>query len=134
MTVPSHPPWLVGPKLVPFDEKYQRFYDMAHKKAVADGGEPLDPNNLKPQQHDEHMAEHMERGDFKRWGTRANQAKMTAEEIRELEMEMQMEIEIRKNLNPPPPQRTYWRPPGVMGNGFSPQYLILLQRRVSRPI
>jgi len=93
---------------VPFDDKLGRFYDMAHKQAGADGGDYWDPNNLKPQQHDEHMAEHMDRGDFKRWGARAN---MTAEEIKQLEMEAQAAMELRKNLNPPPPSSPTGEPP-----------------------
>jgi hypothetical protein len=56
---------------VPFDPKYNRFYDMQHKTAIADGGSPRDPNNLEPMQHDEHMEFHKENGDFARWGQRA---------------------------------------------------------------
>ena len=58
---------------VPFDAVRGRFYDMAHNKALADGGTNA-AGNLKPQEHAEHMAEHMENGDFARWGARARQA------------------------------------------------------------
>jgi len=64
---------------VPFDPESGRFYDMAHKQAIADGGNPRDPNNLKPQLHSEHMEEHMENGDFARWGARANQTQTPTE-------------------------------------------------------
>lgn len=58
---------------VPFDAVRGRFYDMAHNKALADGGTNA-AENLKPQEHAEHMAEHMENGDFARWGARAKEA------------------------------------------------------------
>ncbi len=48
-----------------------RNQDVAHKQAVADQGDPNDPENYDPQPHDEHMKEHKERGDFKRWGARS---------------------------------------------------------------
>lgn len=52
----------------------QHYYDMAHKRAIADGGGSTDPDNLKPQLHSEHMQEHTDNGDFSRWGKRANQS------------------------------------------------------------
>ena len=45
-----------------------RNQDVAHIKAKADGGAPNDPKNFNPQPHDEHMQEHIDNGDFKRWG------------------------------------------------------------------
>ena len=60
-----------------------------------------------PMQHDEHMSEHMEKGDFKRWGARANQTEtMTPERIRQLEMEAETEAEMERNLNRVPSQPT----------------------------
>jgi len=58
---------------VPFDAIRGRYYDMAHKLALADGGTNA-AENLKPQEHGEHMAEHMANGDFARWGSRAREA------------------------------------------------------------
>lgn len=57
-------------KTVPFDALRGRFYDMAHTKALADGGTNA-AENLKPQEHGEHIAEHMANGDFARWAGRA---------------------------------------------------------------
>jgi len=54
-----------------------RNQDVAHKQAVGDGGDPNDPQNYDPQPHDEHMRDHMERGDFKRWGARSVQGGST---------------------------------------------------------
>lgn len=45
--------------------------DVAHIKAKADGGAPNDPKNFNPQPHDQHMQEHIQNGDFKRWGARS---------------------------------------------------------------
>jgi RHS repeat-associated protein len=53
---------------VPFDAARGRFYDMAHIDALVDGGTNA-AENLKPQQHDEHIAEHMANGDFARWAS-----------------------------------------------------------------
>jgi RHS repeat-associated protein len=58
---------------VPLDVLRGRYYDMAHIKALADGGTNA-AENLKPQLHDEHMAEHVANGDFVRWGARAKDA------------------------------------------------------------
>jgi RHS repeat-associated protein len=55
---------------VPFDTVRQRYFDMAHIKPLADGGTNA-VENLKPQEHGEHMAEHMANGDFKRWASQA---------------------------------------------------------------
>jgi RHS repeat-associated protein len=55
---------------VPFDLKLNRFYDMSHIKALADGG-TNDASNLQPMQHDEHMASHA--ADFPRWGARVQE-------------------------------------------------------------
>jgi RHS repeat-associated protein len=63
---------------VPFDAIRGRFYDMAHIKPIADGGASAAAENLKPQEHGEHMAEHMANGDFARWGARAKDAVVDA--------------------------------------------------------
>ena len=55
---------------IPFDAVRGRYYDMAHIKALADGG-ANEASNLKPQEHGEHMQEHVRNGDFKRWAQRA---------------------------------------------------------------
>lgn len=52
----------------PKDPATGRNQDVAHKQAVADGGAPNDPQNYEPQPHDQHMREHKDNGDFKRWG------------------------------------------------------------------
>lgn len=44
---------------------------MSLKQAVADGGAPNDPRNYEPKPRDQHIKEHMENGDFKRWGARS---------------------------------------------------------------
>ena len=75
---------------VAFDEKLGRFYDMQHKTAIADGGNPRDPNNLTPMQHDEHMAEHINNRDFQRWGARANQTQTPGEPTPGEQLENQM--------------------------------------------
>jgi RHS repeat-associated protein len=56
---------------VPYDESMGRFYDMAHKTPIADGGSPRDPANLEPMLHSDHMDSHRENGDFARWGARS---------------------------------------------------------------
>jgi len=56
---------------VPYDESMGRFYDMAHKTPIADGGDPTDPANLEPMLHSDHMDQHMQNGDFARWGSRS---------------------------------------------------------------
>lgn len=43
--------------------------DVAHKKALADGG-TNDLDNIKPQPHKEHVAEHKANGDYSRWAKR----------------------------------------------------------------
>jgi hypothetical protein len=50
---------------------------MAHIKALADGGTNA-AENLKPQEHGEHMAEHMANGDFARWASNAKAAAKAA--------------------------------------------------------
>ena len=45
--------------------------DVSHKKPLADGG-TNNVDNIKPQPHKEHIEEHKQNGDFKRWGARKN--------------------------------------------------------------
>jgi RHS repeat-associated protein len=52
----------------PVDSTTGRFQDVAHKKAVGDGGSPNDPKNIEPKPHAEHVEEHKKNGDFRRWG------------------------------------------------------------------
>jgi RHS repeat-associated protein len=71
---------------VPFDAARGRFFDMAHIKALANGGTNA-AENLKPQEHGEHMAEHSANGDFSRWASNAkdtivNGAKAAGEELK----------------------------------------------------
>lgn len=47
-----------------------RNYDVAHIKALADGGENT-VDNIRPMHPAEHRAEHMRNGDYGRWGKRA---------------------------------------------------------------
>ncbi|MDB5447275.1 MAG: repeat protein [Phenylobacterium sp.] len=53
----------------PTDPVTGRRYDVAHTRAIADGGtNTLD--NIRPMRPDEHMAEHMANGDHARWAQR----------------------------------------------------------------
>lgn len=56
----------------PKDPATGRNQDVSHKQALADGG-TNEPDNVEPQPHDEHVQDHMENGDFKRWGARSGQ-------------------------------------------------------------
>ncbi len=71
---------------VPLDAARGRFQDMAHIKALADGGTNA-AGNLKPQEHGEHMAEHMANGDFARWASRAKDAVVNGAEAAGREIE-----------------------------------------------
>jgi hypothetical protein len=71
---------------VPFDTVRQRYVDMAHIKALADGGTNA-AENLKPQEHGEHMAEHMANGDFARWASRAKDTVVNGAEAAGKEIE-----------------------------------------------
>jgi hypothetical protein len=62
----------------PLDPRLGRNQDISHKKALADGGDNS-VSNVEPKPHDEHMSEHMEAGDFRRWGARAQQGKKKEE-------------------------------------------------------
>ena len=78
---------------VPFDEKMGRYYDMHHIEAIANGGDPRDPKNLRPMQHDEHVAEHSANGDFAKWAQRANDTEPTVGEQLENQMNAQRPID-----------------------------------------
>jgi hypothetical protein len=71
---------------VPFDTVRGRFQDMAHILARTDGGKDV-AENLKPQEHGEHMAEHMANGDFARWASRAREAVVNGAEAAGKEIE-----------------------------------------------
>lgn len=51
-----------------------RNYDVAHIEALGDGGADV-YENTRPMHPDDHRKEHMDRGDFKRWGGRSGQGK-----------------------------------------------------------
>jgi RHS repeat-associated protein len=53
----------------PKDSETGRNHDVAHKKALADGG-TNDVDNYEPLPHPEHVREHSDAGDFQRWGSR----------------------------------------------------------------
>jgi RHS repeat-associated protein len=48
--------------------------DVSHIVPVGDGGDPNDLNNYGPQPHDDHMQDHINNGDFARWGSRSGKA------------------------------------------------------------
>jgi RHS repeat-associated protein len=54
----------------PKDPKTGGNQDVSHKVPKADGGSPNDLNNIEPKPHDQHMQDHIDNEDFKRWGAR----------------------------------------------------------------
>lgn len=57
-----------------------RNFDRSHVIPKADGG-PDTVDNIRPQHPDDHRREHMERGDFKRWGARSRGGPGAAAEV-----------------------------------------------------
>ena len=47
-----------------------RNFDVSHKKPLAEGG-TNETDNIEPLRHDDHMRQHMDNGDFVRWGARS---------------------------------------------------------------
>ena len=58
----------------PRDPKTGRRYDLAHTKAIADGGKNV-LENIRPMHRDEHLLEHKLNGDYSRWAKRPHTAK-----------------------------------------------------------
>ncbi|MDL2213829.1 HNH endonuclease, partial [Bacteroides sp. OttesenSCG-928-N06] len=63
-----------GEKLPKEPNNPSKNQDVSHKKPLADGGSN-DVENIEPKPHKEHMDEHKQNGDFKRWGQRRNEKK-----------------------------------------------------------
>jgi RHS repeat-associated protein len=83
---------------VPYDESLGRFYDMAHKTPIGDGGSPRDPANLEPMLHSDHVDSHRENGDFARWGARG----ATPEEPADVTIEPTVPVEPPIIIDPIP--------------------------------
>jgi hypothetical protein len=66
---------------VPTDPETGRFQVMHHKTAVADDGDPWDPENLDPMIAKDHIDLHRANGDSARWGRLGQLAKTFAEAL-----------------------------------------------------
>jgi hypothetical protein len=71
-----------------------------HETAIADGGDPLDGNNITPRTKADHIKRHQENGDFKRWGARSQQG--TASEGEDVQLP-RIPPPIPPELAPDPP-------------------------------
>lgn len=68
--IPNPIPTPAGKKWPKDPENPQKNQDVSHKKTLADGG-TNEVENIGPNPHKEHMNEHKQQGDFKRWGQRS---------------------------------------------------------------
>ena len=89
----------------PLDEKTGRKQDVAHIRARADGGGD-EPENIRPLPHDEHVREHMERGDFSRWALRRGKnATSGPKSTPSADAKEQSETKVRSTGTTPKPSR-----------------------------
>jgi len=78
-----------------------RRYDVHHKKPLADGGTD-DLDNIEPKQRDEHVREHMENGDFSRWGKKGSTQKKQKQQEQEPPPQTESETEGEKAASSEP--------------------------------